>query len=188
METFKINIYPMSNGMGFTYVIEKMMEYDPYDVFDISNDSTVTAQDLASEHLAELCFSVEITINIPPKVQAKLTLVEQISMYRNLFESLKLEYNAPRGTNTIEYCKSGYPHLHGWIDIKLPANVYQYDDREILRMIAKSIYLKLPKCLYKQFANAIIDGNFRRLKTPLLCLNLKNVLSQEWVNYIQKNA
>lgn len=157
-----------------------MEEYDIYDVFDIK------ARD---EHPAQLgsffnC-NVELTINIK---QDKMTMIEHIDVYKELFENLKAEYNATAGAYEIEYCKSGQLHIHGWMDINLHINVYQYDTSEILRMIAKSIFIKLPKKYYKQYAKADVNETIKRFKSPAVVLNLKNLLSRQWVEYIEKNA
>lgn len=167
-----------------------MTEYDPYDVFDIV--VPLGRRDEAPEHLAEplISYNIEITIALPQncKDYRYLPLLDKIKSYANVFENIKAEYRAQSGFYTIEYHANGEPHLHGYLDIQLHVNTFTYDIEDILKMIARSIFLKLPKVLFKQFAKADVNPYLKRFKSPAVCLNIKNVLQKEWVDYINKNA
>lgn len=154
------------------------------DVFGFTSEG---AQSLADEQYAVV---VEITISYPQKCKyyKTLTLQQKINCYIELFNNLKAEYNATSGEYCIEYHVNKEPHLHGHIEVNLPANTFNYSTSEMLRMFAKSIYLKLPKSCYKQFAKADINEYLKRFKAPAVCLNIKNVLKKEWVNYCNKET
>lgn len=160
------------------------------DVFDLRMKSTEGNSKNSPEYLAvpyRIC--LEITINLPISVfSKKIELIDKINLYKNLFEELKKEYNVKSASYEIEYCKSGEPHMHAYIECFLHSNFMFYEDEHILKMFAKSIFKKLPKKIYIQLSRAKIDAPIRRLKTAALCLNLKNIISQNWENYIKKNA
>lgn len=129
----------------------------------------------------------EYTINLPPRCFKNMELVEKVSIYRAIHEELKREFRAIGGEHTIEYCRNREPHIHGHIEVPLHPNTYLLDDRLILDMIAKHIYLQLPRSLYKQFSSMKYDAHIRRLKGPAVCLNMKNCLEKGWVDYINKS-
>lgn len=143
------------------------------------------AEGLAPEHLAETMVQVyEITVNIP---QGKLSTIQHIDIYKNVWLHLTNTYNPSRNIYFIEYCKTGQAHIHGYLEIHFPPQVVVYDDSLLLRMVAKEIFMILPKTYYKQYAKADINPHYRRLKTPAVCLNLKNILSSNWEEYIEKS-
>lgn len=156
------------------------MEYDIYDVFDIEPPST---QDLASEYLVSICLA--ITINLKYEKE----YVQMLDTYKELWRNIAAEYKAINSHYVVEKCKSGAPHIHGTMKIRIPAKAYyEYPDEEILRMIAKSIFLKLPKKYYKQFGRAKIDTFFRTYDTPAVYIKMPYILSSGWEEYKQKNA
>lgn len=151
------------------------------------------AQSLADEHLAvvqtnnheKLYQVVEITLNIR---QDKMSLLQHISAYKELWRIFKDEYKGRDDKYYIEYCKSGQPHLHGYMTIELHQNVFFYSTTELLKMLAKTFYLNLPRKYYKQLANAKINEVWKMFKAPAVTLNLKNFLYKNWEEYIEKNA
>lgn len=157
------------------------------DFEDIFNINLNQRRDEAPEYLAVV---VELTINLPSnsKDLKQLNLLQKTNILKEIFQNFKEEYKATSGSHEIEYCKTGEPHLHGFLETQLHPNVYSYETSELLRMFAKSIFLKLPKSIYKQFAKADINEYLKRFKSPAVCLNLKNILSHGWTDYMQKNA
>lgn len=161
------------------------------EIFGLTNEICSEAQEstLAVDSTWQyLC--IEITIALPQKHKEyrNLTLHEKMNVYENMWENLKAEYNAQSGAYAIEYHDNGFPHIHGYLHVKLHPNTFNYETKEILKMFAKSVFLKAPRSLYKQFINAEINEYLRRFKSPLVTLNIKNYLSKEWVNYMEKNA
>lgn len=166
------------------------MKYTWNDFDEIFGFTAEQAQGFTPEHLAELCtITIELTLAHPLTKQYKnLTLLQKVDVHRQLFDNLKAEYKATSGSHEIEYHVSGLPHLHGYLTVPLHANHYAYPDDELLRMFAKSIFLKLPKSVYKQFSNAKVDGYLRRFKSPAVVINLKNMLETGWTDYMTKMA
>lgn len=158
-------------------------EYDPFDVFDIKRrDNEVTL-----EHLA---VTLEITIALPQKDKHYrcLSLPEKVNVYKNLWSNFCCEYNATEGCHQIEYHSSGEPHLHGYAKINLSPKHWDYSTTELLRMIARSLFLKMPKSAFKQFARAEINEYYKRFRSPAVTINVKTYLSTEWLNYMNKNV
>lgn len=149
------------------------------------------AQAFTAEHLAETIADeqisqvVEITINIP---KDKMQLLQHIDLYKDIWSYFKKQYKGYDDKYVIEYCKSGQPHLHGYMTIDLNSNVINYPTEELLKMLAKTIYLILPRKYYKQLNNAHINEYFKLFKAPAVTLNLKNLLYKNWCDYIEKNA
>lgn len=165
------------------------MKYTWDDVDSIFELNGGAAQELASEHLADhFDINIEMTINLPITAWKHATLIQKVETLKSLHRDLLAEYNSTTGAYTIEYCKSGEPHIHAYMNIKLHYNFYQYGNEEILKMFAKSIFLKLPKKLYKQFSKAEVNTHLNRFRSPAVVLNIKNVLSKGWVDYMYKNA
>lgn len=153
-------------------------------------DEVYAAQGLAPEHLAvnteDYVVTYELTINFPRK---KLSILEHIECYKSIWAHLKKIYNTEDALYFIEYCKSGDAHLHGYLRIKYPINAYSISDEHFLKDVAKQIYLMLPKVYWKQYTkNLVFNEYYRRVKAPAVCINMKNYLSTNWVNYIKKNA
>lgn len=139
-------------------------------------------------HLVSLHLAVTINLPIRNKDYKFLSLLEKIEIYKKLFNSLILEYNAKHSQYTIEYTQRGEPHLHGTLEIQVLPEVLSYDTKEILRMVAKTLFLQLPRSIYKQWANAKINEYFGIFDSPAVYLKLPKVLSQGWTEYITKDA
>lgn len=146
------------------------------------------AQPLAGEHLVSL--QLAVTINLPYKNRdyKNLSLIEKINIYKDLFNTLILEYNAKYSHYQIEYTQKGEPHLHGIVEMRVLPEILAYDTKEILRMVARTIFLKLPKNCFKQWSNAKINEYFGIFDSPAVYLKLPKILSQGWTDYIEKNA
>lgn len=165
------------------------MSYTWEDFKEIFNEpkiATPCAQALAAEHLVSI--RIAVTINIPPnsKDYKRLDVPAKVNMYKELWRTLCIEYETYRDDYVIEYCKSGEPHLHGTLFFRMHPNIVTYPDREVLRMVAKSIFMKLPRSAYKQFANAKINEYFNIFNTPAVCLKMPQVLSEGWSDYMKK--
>lgn len=148
-------------------------------------------QALAAEDLAALyTISIELTIALPQNCRQyrELTLLEKVNCYHKLWNHFKKEYKASKGSYTIEYHRNGNPHLHGYLEVNLHPNMYHYDTAHILRMFAKTLFLEMPKSLYKQYTKADVNEYLRRFKSPAVTLNLKEYIHKNWVNYCNKNA
>lgn len=156
-----------------------MTDLDIFEVFNLPRRAE------APEHLAVMQQYYEVTINIK---QDKMTLLEHINVYKNVWAHLKNIYNIKEDLYFIEYCKSGQPHLHGYVRISYPINAMQIDDEHFLRDISKTVFKLLPKKYWKQHVNAKYFPSMAKLISPALCLNMKNYLSTNWVDYIKKNA
>lgn len=131
-------------------------------------------------------FIYEITLNIN---EPTLSLVQIIDVYKTVWAHLTNIYKTTREMYYIEYCKSGNPHLHGYIEVEYPINIMMVDDRYMIEDVAINTIKKLPRKYYKQYLNKRkFYPHYRLLKMPCLCINLKNFLSDGWINYIQKNA
>lgn len=150
-------------------------------------NGAVAAQDLASEHLADTTveYTYEITLNIK---QEKLTLLEHITAYKNVWAHLISCYKPLGNLYFIEYCKSGQAHLHGYLTIAYPSNSLFISDEHFLRDLSRQVFLLLPKKYWRQHVGSRYLSNYRKLVSPALCLNMKNYLSTNWLNYIEKNA
>lgn len=174
-------------GSVTLYIIEMTDEWATFDeIFGINSGA---AQALAAEHLADTTdyFSntYEITINIK---QDKMSKLEHLQVYKDIWAHLLKQYNVVNHSYHVEKCESQQFHIHGYMTVKHHINSYCYEDSFFLRAFAKQIFLILPRKYWKQYINAKYDGALRRLKCPAVCLNLKNVISQNWTNYIEKNA
>lgn len=132
---------------------------------------------------------IEYTVNVSPKHWPKdYSLIQKMERLKMISEEIVKEYQTVRGSYRIEYCKSGEPHLHGFLEVELPPQFFAVLDCEILRMFAKTIFMQLPRPCYKQFATASIHSYLRRFTSAAVVLNLKNCLEQGWVDYINKSA
>lgn len=151
------------------------------EIFGIDWNRSISLADTTNAYRV----TIEYTINLSPSVLKKLSLIEKVRMYKEIHENLKAEYRG-EGIYTIEYCKSGEPHIHGYLDINLSPQQWLMEDKLILQMLAKSIYLKLPRSVFKQYGSMKYDYGIRRLKSPAVCLNLKNCISKGWIDYIEK--
>lgn len=150
------------------------------DVFDLRSGAT---QDLASEYLVSL--SLAITVNL----KYERPYMEMIETYKDIWASIAAEYEAQYSHYVVENCKSGAPHIHGTMTVKVHSNAYyNYSETELLRMFAKSIFVKLPKKYYKQFGKAKINEFFRIFDSPAVYLKIPKVLSEGWEIYKHKNA
>lgn len=160
------------------------------DIFEIFGLTAKPKAELNNEHLAETTVeTLEITINFP---QSGMTLLEHIQVYKDLWQELKTEFKPIKDLYFIEYCKTGQAHIHGYLQVNVHANTYslcQFDDSLLLKMFVKPIFKNLPKKYWIQYTKKhTIDNYLRRFKSPAVCLNLKNYLSTNWVDYISKNA
>jgi len=164
----------------------KMSDLDVFDIFDIE------AQSLADEQFAEPLvnskYVIELTLNMPYHIPffKKKTIDQKKHYLIILFLNLCCEYNSKCYKYVIEYCVSGEPHLHAFMETELSSKLWTYGITEILRMFAKSIFMKLPKSMYKQFASAEILHHIQRFRCPAMCINLKDNFDDGWKNYIEK--
>jgi len=127
----------------------------------------------------------EITLN----VNENIDLPSHITLYKTVWAQVLKAYKCVKNLYYIEYCKSGQPHLHGYIEIEYHVNSLKYDDEHFIRDLARTIFLSLPKRLWKQFKNKfVINNHLRRGKSAALCLNMKNFIHTNWDRYIKKNA
>lgn len=129
----------------------------------------------------------EITVNL----NENLPILEYINVYKELWEHLLEQYKVvDRQLYFIEYCKSGKPHLHGYMEVRYHIEtLFALSDQTMLRNFARTIYLKLPTKYWKQFKNKLkYNSAYRKLKAPAICLSLNNIVSTNWENYIKKNA
>lgn len=160
----------------------------------------VAPQSLADEDLAEICLKnkeqdetettyLELTVNVPPRSKEynKLSVLEKVRYYQLLLDLFCKQYNAVNSYHTIEYCKNGNPHMHAYIELEVPSKIYIAGTAEVLRMFAKTIFLELPRQCYKQWSCAKIDERLKLISTPSVHINIKNSLSQGWVDYINKD-
>lgn len=139
----------------------------------------------SERNLAELQKIVlEVTINIK---QDRMSLLEHLEVYKSLWNDVKKEYDGD-GIYFVEYCSSGQAHIHGYLEVYVLPEIINYDTSELLRMFARSYFLKLPRKYFKQFANAKINEYFKLIKTPAVTINIKNILCSNWQDYITKNA
>lgn len=163
------------------------------DVFDLPAEPTAEAQGLAPEHLAVPYENLdnyytnvyEITINIPME---GLSVVEQKTVYELVWKHLLSLHKIKAEQYFIEYCKSGQMHIHGYVEMYHHANTSTLDDQYFMEMIARDIFLKLPKKYWKQQKKAVIHPFFRMYKTPAVCINIKDILSSNWLKYITKTG
>lgn len=128
----------------------------------------------------------EITINLNEK---DLHLLQYIELYKDLFETLKFQRAVTRGSYEIEYCKSGLPHLHGFLEIEYPYSqtFLNISDECLLNDFIRPMFLKLPKRYWIQYTRKhTFKEHFRQWKSAAVCINLKNILSSGWVEYMKK--
>lgn len=160
------------------------------DVFDLK--SGAKNDTCCHSYLVSPSITVDlaVTINLPPKCKEykSLSLLEKINVYKELWNTICVEYNALQSHYVVEYCKSGEPHIHGTIKMQLHSNVCSYDSIEICRMVAKSIFLKLPRSAFKQFGKAKLNSYFNIFDSPAVYIKMPQILSQGWEEYKQKNA
>lgn len=156
-----------------------MVKVNVDDIFDVFNLPRRTE---ASEHLV----SIRLAITINLKLE-KQSVLEQIEVYKTVWYDIAAEYQSTKHDYVVEYCKSGSPHIHGTMECMIPHKAYiDYPDEQILRMFAKSIFLKLPKKYYKQFGKAKINEFFGVFKTPAVCVKMPRILSSGWEDYKKK--
>lgn len=154
---------------------------------DERNREVALAAHTITEENTKCRIVVEYTINVSPKHWSKdYGLLQKMERLKMISQEIVKEYTAVRGSYQLELCKSGEPHLHGYMEVELPAFFFGVLDCEILRMFAKTIFMQLPRPCYKQFATADINSYLRRFNSPAVVLNLKNCLEQGWVDYINK--
>lgn len=146
----------------------------------------------APEHLADIIEDdkikrvYEVTVNFPQK---DMLLLQHVECYKSLWDDIIKHYKPVSQLYTIEYCKSGQAHLHGLLEIVYPIQIIKYDDKHLLDDLMKFIYLRLPKNLWRQYMHRVsYDASIARMKTPAVCLNIKNVICKNWIDYMKKNA
>lgn len=127
----------------------------------------------------------EITVNFK---QDKMTIVEHLDAYRNIWDHLKKQFRVVKDCYHVEKCESKQLHIHGYMTIEHHMNSYCYEDSLKVRAIAKQIFLILPRKYWKQFINARYDASIQRLKCPAVCISMKEILHNNWQNYMTKNA
>lgn len=163
-------------------------------LFNVMFETRSEAQSLADEQLAEMTLTeytsktLEITLNVQRNASEykKLSILQKKDYLSLLFKHFCDEYKAESSYHVIEYCKDGEPHLHGYVNLKIPDKVLSCGTTEVLRMYARTIFISLPRIMYKQFATANIDIRLQRFKTTGLCINMKSVLEEGWINYMKK--
>lgn len=141
----------------------------------------------SSEDLAETIERVyEITVNIPKKYYDDF---EMTDVYKTIWEKIAKEYKSVKYRYVLEYCKTGQLHTHGYLTVNHPANNYYFIDDEIrLKGLWLSIMKLIDKRLFKINNNKYIyKKEYDKCYSPAICINAKNVLSEKWVGYIQKN-
>lgn len=180
MVDFCLTINPTPcRGVIVHYIRIMPKDYDIFEVFDIE---AKPAQELASEHLVSLRLAITINLGLKDK-----PVTEQIAIYKTLYDEFLREYNATNIDNVIEYCKSGLPHLHATVKVSVSSKMYyEYSNEEILRMFAKTIFIKLPKRFYRQFGKAKINDYHRIFETPAVYIKMPSVLSEGWAVYCKK--
>lgn len=169
---------------------------DVFDVFDIERSCE------ADEHLAGgmppkqsldpdaylHTVVLEVTINLPPLKNYLLSSeLEKIEMYKELWNTGVMAISAKNYDQNyfIEYCKSGLPHLHGYIKY---IGVPDHSRRGLVMDFVRAIYRKLHRGAWRQIAQYPYEARIDRFKAPALCVNYKKVLFHGWTSYITKNA
>lgn len=132
--------------------------------------------------------TLEITINVQRNAREykRLNILQKKEYLSALFKHFCEEYKAESSYHVIEYCKDGEPHLHGYVNVKIPDKVLSIGITEVLRMYARTLYLELPRVMFKQWATADIDIHLSRFRATGVCINMKSVLEQGWEDYIKK--
>lgn len=172
--------------MDFSDQLDDVFDLYPSGAQDFTSEQYAVTLDDTNNSTYKLC--LELTLSLPQnnKDYKKLLLTEKIEVYRKLFEEFKLEYKAVSGSYEIEFHQNGNPHLHGHVEVRLHNNTFNYDVEDILKMFAKSLFLRLPKACYKQLASADVQPYIKRFRSPAVCINIKNILQKGWVDYIKK--
>lgn len=130
--------------------------------------------------------TVEITINVPRyKAYKQMPLCGQMQVYRDLWEVVKqsIPSNKKIDRFEIEYCKDGYPHLHGYLSYH---DLTTHYPEGLVMDIVRAIYKKLPRNYYKQIADNPYNNALDRFKSPAVCINYKHILQDNWTSYMSK--
>lgn len=157
------------------------------------NEKRVEIPTLAVEnHLADPMqrYVLEVTINHPQdKKYMVMPLDSKIERLKGLFNKIVNHTKADRDQSKcmIEFCKTGVPHIHGYVMFETPIGAIFYEEG-IMTEIARQVYLCLPRSSFKYWVRNHYERHIRRWKSPALCLNLKNVLGDGWTSYVNKYA
>lgn len=127
----------------------------------------------------------EVTVNVPLE---GLSVVEQKRVYETVWTELLKKHRVKAQQYFIEYCKSGQMHIHGYIEMYHHKKLCCFDDNYFLEMIARDIFLQLPKKYWKQQKKSTYHAFFRMYKTPAVCINMKEILSSNWLQYMTKTG
>lgn len=130
-------------------------------------------------------YTYQITINLKPQ---KMKIVEMICFYKELWQRLAEKYRSTKHLYFVEYCLSGTPHIHGYLQVDYPYAFWKYDEKFFLDEINRTIFMMLPKHYWMQYTKKIKYLPFSETQTPAVHVALRNILSTNWENYIQKNA
>lgn len=161
------------------------------DMFDTRSQRKSLADDaqLAGMSISKYTSkTLEITLNVQRNsAEYKKLNIEQKKEYLSeIFGQFCKEFMAESSYHVIEYCKDGEPHLHGYVNLRIPDKIMSYGITEILRMYARAFYMRLPRIMFKQWATADINIHLSRFKATGLCINMKSYLEQGWQDYMKK--
>jgi len=130
----------------------------------------------------------ELTLNIPRK---RMSLLQHIEVYRTVISEVKKNFWVVRSFEAIEYCKSGQPHMHAYLDIGYKEHHAAFSDKQLCESLVQFIYKLLPRVYYKQFTSkGCWNPLLRRWKherTSAVCVNMKEFLHCNWEKYISKD-
>lgn len=176
-----------------------MSDTEVEEIFNIKLSRTKT-QPLAGEYLAETKAKhnvetkdevirqvYEITINIPSKYYEN---IEMLDVYKTIWQKLTKEYKSPINHYVVEFCKSNQMHIHGYMYVDHPANNFYIND-EGLRLHGIWLYIMklLDKRLWRINNNRYTyQKHYRKCFSPAICINCKDIVFDEWLEYINKNA
>lgn len=172
-----------------------MSDTELEEIFNVKLNRT-KAQPLAGEHLAEskelnnietIEQVYEITINIPSKYYEN---IEMLDVYKTVWTKLTKEYKSKKHHYVVEFCKSNQMHIHGYMYVDHPANKF-YDIDEGLRLNGMWLYIMklLDRRLWRINNNRYTyQKHYRKCFSPAICINCKEVVFDEWIEYISKNA
>lgn len=163
--------------------------YDIYDVFDLEKSEQISplGSNNASEQDRGVTATLEITINIPHrwKKYSQMSVPEQVQVYRNLWADMlgsAVEGGQKDDRYEIEFCRDGFPHLHGYIKY---TDLSAHYPEGLVKDHVRAIYKQLPKQYWKQ-TGLPYDPHLFRFRSPCVCINYKRILYDNWVNYMEK--
>lgn len=130
---------------------------------------------------------LEVTINIPRSKEFKsMTLIEQIDEYKRIWKILKETSVSAREVHDmfhIEYCKTGLPHLHGYLRLK--GCIPHFNEGMVMDHV-RAFYKQIPARYWRQISAHPYNENLSRYRAPAICINYKQFLHENWEGYIKK--